>query len=231
MSFEVSAKSLISDISENQIKIDARFTGKNLLLFGTRNDSGDIVIVIRGPQKDYSVRKKERIAGVWIAGKQIKFENIYSNYAVYSSKPLVEIGTDNILKQLNIGLQNIRMDYVGSPDLYELNAFREALQNDIRKNNLYWENNKKVEFMGDTLFKASINFPKKIPNGTHIVEVYLIDNGKIQGMQARPIIAEKVGFEAFIHNFAYHDPLIYGIIAVLSSLLLGWVANIIFWKV
>lgn len=228
---QANANSLLSDLSENQIKIDARFTGKNLLLFGARNDVGDIIVVVRGPKKNYKVRKKERILGIWLNNKQTIFEDIYSYYAVYSSRPLGEIQTGNILKQLNIGLDNIQMDYTGQTDFSELNQYRTALQSKFLNNDLYQERYNQVTFMGDTLFKTNLEFPKKIPKGVHVAEIYLISDGQIKGMQTRPIIVKKTGFEAFIYNFAHNDPLSYGILTISISLLFGWLANMIFWKV
>ncbi len=47
------AKPLDSDLSQNQILIDARFQGQKIFLFGARNLVGDILVIVRGPKKLY----------------------------------------------------------------------------------------------------------------------------------------------------------------------------------
>ena len=70
------AMPLVGDLSNYRIDIDSSFNGTRIFLFGVRNDIGDIVVVVRGPRKDYIVRKKEEIAGVWVNGERMKFYGV-----------------------------------------------------------------------------------------------------------------------------------------------------------
>lgn len=49
--FLVSAKPIVADLALRSIEIDTNFTGIDILLFGARDDAGDIVIVVRGQKK------------------------------------------------------------------------------------------------------------------------------------------------------------------------------------
>lgn len=231
LSTEVKASALLAELSENEITIDARFNGKKILLFGARNNAGEIIVVVRGPKQDFKVSKKERVFGLWLNNQQTIFNDIYSHYSVYSSKPLAEIISGNIFRHLHIGLENIKMQSDGETNFYELGEFRNAIRTDFLKNNIYQENTNQVTLLNDTLFKTTIEFPKKLPIGKNLVEIYLVKDGRIISMQSKPIEAYKVGFEALIFDFAHQSPLAYGILAVLFSLFFGWFANIIFWKV
>src|SRR5271155_5038835 len=82
-----SAKPLVADLSQYRIEIDSSFTGTRLLLFGSRNDIGDIVIVVRGPERKFTVRRKERIAGVWMNHRERHFDDVPAYYAIATSKP------------------------------------------------------------------------------------------------------------------------------------------------
>ena len=44
-------------------------------------------------------------------------------------------------------------------------------------------------------------------------------------------VAKKTGIEAVIHNFAYEESLLYGILCVIAAVFAGWLASIIFWKI
>ncbi len=67
-----------SDISTREISIQSNFTGIEIVLFGSVDfsrapspDEGpyDVIMTIRGPNRPIVVRKKERIAGLWMNGR------------------------------------------------------------------------------------------------------------------------------------------------------------------
>src|SRR3546814_5202568 len=57
---------LLVDISQHLVAITTGFTGADVLLFGVREGPGEIVVVVRGPHMSTTVRRKDRIAGIWI---------------------------------------------------------------------------------------------------------------------------------------------------------------------
>jgi uncharacterized protein (TIGR02186 family) len=225
------AKPFISDLSDNDIKIDAGFVGTELFLFGARNEAGDLVAVVRGPKQSYIVRKKEKVAGIWLNRKQINFTDIYSFYSFASSVSLGEIEGNNLREILNIGIDNIPLSYSGEANFSDLADFRQALLDNKFNNGLYVKDIGVIDFMGDTLFKTTLKFPKKMLKGTYTAEIYLINNGELVGVQSTPIIADKVGIQAYIYNLAHEHSALYGLIAIALALFAGWLASAIFWKI
>ncbi|PIR38476.1 MAG: hypothetical protein COV35_06830 [Alphaproteobacteria bacterium CG11_big_fil_rev_8_21_14_0_20_39_49] len=227
------ARPVIADLSLRQIAIDSGFKGDEILLFGARNDAGDVVVVVRGPKLSYIMRKKEKMkAGIWANNKHAIFENIPGYYNAASSRPVKEIKNDSLLKALNIGLQNIELPLTADEG-EEINkeSFQKAFLKKQEQENLYFPIIGNVEFIGDTLFRTIIKFPENIPRGIYTAEVYLFSDGQLSGLQSTPLIVKKKGFDAFIYDFAYRYPLFYGIIAVLLALAAGWIAGAIFRKV
>ena len=53
------------DLSENNIKIQTDFNGKEIIIFGILNEDQDTLITIKGPEKNALIQKKERILGFW----------------------------------------------------------------------------------------------------------------------------------------------------------------------
>ena len=49
------------DLSENNIKIETDFNGKEIIIFGILNEDQDTLITIKGPEKNALIQKKERI--------------------------------------------------------------------------------------------------------------------------------------------------------------------------
>lgn len=230
MSQQSYARPIIADLSLRQIEIDSSFKGTEILLFGARNDAGDIVVTVRGPELSYIVRKKEKIAGIWANRRQVRFDDINGFYTVASNRPLSELNNDYLLASLNIGTDNLDLAIKGPPVL-EAEEFKKALLAQQVKSQLFTPSVEEVSFIGDTLFRTIIKFPENIPRGTYTAEVYLFSDGQLIGVQSTPILVYKKGFDAFVYDFAYKNPATYGIIAVLIALFAGWVAGILFRRV
>lgn len=221
------ANPIVADISTYRIAIDAGFSGIRLFIFGARNDAGDVVVLIRGPARDFVVRKKERVAGIWVNKRQLVFKRIPDFYALASAKPLENIHADLLKRLLGIGDRMLLTSPADPHDKARFPEFSRAfLENQTRKR-LYPEP-LMLSFMGETLFKTVIPFPDNIPKGNYTAEIYLIRGGELVGMQAMPIIVEKTGIDAAIYDIAHNYPLLYGLLAIAIALAAGWGANRLF---
>ena len=74
------------DLSENNIKIETDFIGKEIIIFGILEDEQETLITIKGPEKNSKIQKKERILGFWFNTKQITYNNIPSIFFIAASK-------------------------------------------------------------------------------------------------------------------------------------------------
>lgn len=227
---DIYARPMISAISTNEIKIDSSFTGQKILLFGAKSEVGDLVIIIRGPEKDFIVNKKGKTLGVWHNAKRIKFNNVYSYYSFFTTN--TDLKNSNLLKKLEIGEKNIK--FQSNKPLKELEdaeiKFSMELIKDLSENSLYQKNSDEIQFLDETLFKVMLEFPKNIPKGEYLVEIYLIDDGNLSAFQAIPIYVNQVGFNATIKNMAHNQSFRYSIIAILLAVSAGFIANYIFNK-
>ena len=79
------------DLSENDIKIETDFNGKEIIIFGILNDDQETIIAIKGPQKKALIQKKERILGFWFNTKKITYDKIPSIFFIASSANLNDI--------------------------------------------------------------------------------------------------------------------------------------------
>jgi len=230
MPYKSFARPVIADLSLRKIEIDSGFTGADVLLFGARNDPGDIVVVVRGPETSYVIRKKERTFGVWVNKKEMLLRDVDGFYVIAASRPLEGIGNDYLLDSLQIGtgakalLKEVMLTT-------EESGFSQAFLRRQQNANLYLPSVQEISMMGDTLFRTVIRFPENIARGIYTAEIYLFSDGQLSGIQSTPIIVSKKGFDAVVYDFAYKYPLIYGIISVAIALFAGWVAGHIFRKV
>lgn len=220
---QLSAQSvpLVADISSHQVQIHSGFTGTQLMVFGARNDTGDIVVAIRGPARNVVVREKKRTAGIWVNRAEQTFNNVPQFYAIASNKPLSQVRQFHLFEPLM--LQDLGQ-------LFE-NHFYQALVRILAEQEVYNRETGRIDFIGETLFKASFDFPDNMPRGIYTAEVYLFNNGMLVGVQSIPIDVYKTGFDAFIYDAAIHHSTAYGLIAVMFALAMGWAANWLFRRI
>jgi uncharacterized protein (TIGR02186 family) len=86
----------------------------------------------------------------------------------------------------------------------------------------------KVSFIGERLFRTTIEFPSNVPTGTYLVQVFLVRDKDVVSGQTTPLVVSKVGLDADVFGFAGRQPVLYGAIAVLTAMVAGWLASLPF---
>ncbi len=219
------ARAIISGISTNEIDIDTKFNGTEILLFGAKGDAGNIVVAVRGPKKSFLVTKKQKLLGIWYNGQRLKFKDSLSYYSLFSTFGDNKT-TNQLLSQLELGTDNLKFDISGDKvATEEQDDFKLQLVNKMEKNSLYSSGASKIEFLDETLFKVILNFPKNISRGVYTVEIYLINEDDLVSFQSIPIYVNQVGVSATISDYAYQQSLLYGLASVIMALVIGWLAN------
>ena len=230
LSGAANARPMITDLSDRSIKINAKFSGKEILLYGARVEAGNIIIVLRGPDNDYIVRKKENIGGIWVNTSSLEFKHVPQIYRIAASAPLAKIDADILFKQLGIGLDTIDLQPVKSVKGVNNGEFVNALKDQLQRDEMFDFDVINLPLLEGTLFRIRLNFPAKIRDGVYIAEIYSVDDGQLTGMQSIPIEAKKSGIEAFIYNYAHANPALYGLIAIIVPAFAGIAAGRLFKK-
>lgn len=228
---------LSADLSDYAIQISSSFTGTSLILFGSidgvepspvNRNEWDVVVVVRGPDVPVTVRRKERLAGVWVNRSAVTFLNVPSYYFVASSRPLETITSEWALRRNGVGVANLNLLPRSRSSPEKLEEFREAVVRMQRVEGLIDEAPYGVTFRSDTLFRTEIDFPAKVPVGQYRVEVHLLKNGLFVDAQSLPLDVNKTGLERRIYELAHDTPLLYGILAVAIALGAGYLASLPF---
>ncbi|MBM5781882.1 MAG: hypothetical protein FJ368_00480 [Pelagibacterales bacterium] len=222
------ARPIISGISTNEINIDTKFNGTEILLFGAKGDAGDILIAVRGPKKNFLITKKEKFLGIWHNGNRVKLKNSYSYYSFFSNSG-DKILENDIAKDLELGGKNLKFYVSGNEESRKnKNEFEMEFVSNLEQQKLYSINGNVIDFLDESLFKVILKFPKNIARGIYNVEIYLLDDNNLVSFQTIPIYVNQVGFSAQILDFAYQEPFLYGLLSVIIALVVGWLANYLF---
>lgn len=222
---------LVIDISSPMVAITAGFAGEELLLFGAMKEPGDVVVVVRGPSGHETVRRKERVVGMWLNRSQMEFEYVPGFYAVGATRPLDEILAPEVRARHRIGLENLTMQpVVRNADWETIDEFREALIRNKVRQGLYNPEVGKVALVENVLLRTDIYFPSNVPTGNYTILVHLVKDGRIVSSDDLRIKVGKVGFEAQVYGFAHEQAWIYGVVAILLAVAAGWLADAVFRK-
>ena len=230
------AADLVSGLSTDLIQITSNFTGADIVLFGAIEPAEelgptgeqDLVVVIRGPALDMTVRRKARMFGVWINREQVAFTGLPGYYFLASTRPLDDIASLQTQQRFRLGTANLEYATNAGIAPEEANAFRAADIRDRKRVGLYWESPTGIEFLSRTLFRARIPVPASVPPGLYRAEVYLFQGGTVVSAQSSPLFIDKTGFERRVYDFAFQRSVAYGISTVLMAIVFGWLASVAF---
>jgi uncharacterized protein (TIGR02186 family) len=227
---------LVPDISARKVEIRYSFTGAQLLLFGAIIYPGgraperpaDIVVVLRGPVQPILLREKQKIAGIWMNADSSRFRSAPGFYAVASSRPIPDLVNERTAAIYELGLQNLQLSPGGGALPEKERRFEAGLLDLRTRQKLYAEHPRGVEISDNVLYRATITIPSDVPVGTYTAETFLIDRGKVIAAATKDIQISKSGFERFVALAARRHEFLYGLVAVIMSLALGWAAAAIF---
>ena len=221
-------QALVADLTNHLIAITTGFTGASVVLFGAIDGPGDVAVVVQGPDREITVRRKRRIAGIWVNSREVMFANVPSFYFVAASRPLEEIISPATAAFYRLGVTNLEMKPEEMIPTQIVDEFVTALVRTQQRARLFPAAVSKVNFIGERLFRTTIDYPANVPTGTYLVQVFLVRDKDIVGGQTTPLVVSKVGLDADVFGFAGRQPALYGAIAVLTAMVAGWLASLPF---
>jgi uncharacterized protein (TIGR02186 family) len=227
---------LVTDVSDAQIEIAYSFTGAKLLLFGAilypprhrRQSEAEVVVIVKGPPETLTLREKAKVAGIWVNQASARFSDVPSFYASASRRPIDDFVPFETAWRHGLGVANLPLRQDGGTSLSERQRFRDGFMAMKRNAGLYSDHADAVSIRENVLYRAEIPVPPRVPTGRFTAETYLIQNGTVIAAATREIAIDKTGFERLVAVSAVQRPVLYGAVAIGLSLLLGWIAAVVF---
>ncbi len=226
---------LVPDVSQREVDIAYSFTGAELLLFGAILYPGgrlprgeaptDVVVVVKGPTQSVVLREKEKVAGIWVNAEQLRYRSAPSFYAIASSRPIRRLVDERTRAIFELGVDSLQLSPASNapPDVQE--RFQHGLVDLRGRAGLYYEAPGAVEITDDVLYRARVSIPARVPVGRFTAETFLIRDGHVLAAAVREIDIRKSGFERYVARAAERHAVLYGLVAVALSVLLGWAAG------
>jgi uncharacterized protein (TIGR02186 family) len=234
------AERLVSSLSSHVIQITSSFVGTNLVLFGIverdaesplRRGNYDIVATVKGPAEVLVVRRKARVAGIWVNTDSRTFVQVPSYLAVLSNRPVEAIVSLDLARRLQLGVRRTLLPQQIGPDTADVvrdDPFRSAFLRLQDTRGLYVEKTSAINFQTSILYSGSIPIPAGAPIGTYKVELKLFADGAQVASSNEAFDIVKEGFEQFVAESAVNHGLLYGLTAAAMAMLTGWLAAVMF---
>jgi uncharacterized protein (TIGR02186 family) len=227
---------LVPEISQHEVQVRQGFRGTELVLFGailspdgTRaGQDYDIVVVLKGPTKSIVLREKQRIAGIWVNAESVEFRSAPTYFAVASSKPISKIVNDKTAAIYELGLRHLQLSPIGSYDPKEQARMSAGLVDLMSREGLYRQDTKGVKVSQQVLYQARIALPSSVQTGTYTAETFAISQGRVVASAISRVEVRKLGFEKAVADFSQDYGFVYGLLAVLLSIGMGFLAGRLF---
>lgn len=227
-------------LSTDVVYITSDFSGTDLTIFGAlenpstqvlRQGRYDIVVVLEGPPRPTVVRKKNRVLGMWMNTESVAFKDVPASYSLAMTRRPQDITDPASYRRLALRASNMHLQPL-SPNIDEttLTEFSNALLNRKEAAGLYAERIGGVQFLSQSLFRATLYIAPHVPVGTHRARAFLFRNGVFVKETSTGLTIRKAGLEQRLYEYAHNDGFTYGVLAVLLAMLTGWLGSVIFRK-
>ena len=235
---EAARESIEIGLSTDRVAITADFSGADLTIFGSLDNADplinrqgryDVIVVLEGPARPVVVWRKDRILGVWINTVSETFLNVPVSYSVATTRQMQDITDANNYRQLSLGAENLYVEPADkTDDPITIAEFTKALRERKKATGLYSERIGGVQFLSQSLFRASVSLAPNVPVGTHKARAFLFRNGIFIKETSAPLAIVKSGFEQWIYRTSIDYGFLYGLFAVVLAMVTGWLGRIIF---
>jgi uncharacterized protein (TIGR02186 family) len=230
-------EAIVSGLSQNRVSITADFDGSEILIYGAvKRDAPppegqgplEVIVTVEGPSTPVAVRRKGRVAGIWVNNASVRVDSAPSFYAVATTGPLNHILSDTDNLRYGITIERVIRAIGIAAEADKAGEFILALLRVRTNDGRYRVLEGKVELTEDTLFRTDVVLPSNLTEGEYKVRLFLLRDKRVVASQERLIGVRKEGLERFIFNLAQEQPLIYGLVSLVLAALAGWGASAAF---
>ncbi|MEO1677723.1 MAG: TIGR02186 family protein [Pseudomonadota bacterium] len=231
----VGAQKIVADLSQARVSIDANFDGSEIVVFGAiKPDVGadpnlapvEVIVTVSGPLRPVTVRKKDRVALIWVNTVAVDVDLAPTLYKVATSAPLSDILFD--VEDLRHSITTSRAIRSVGAEIERSEDFTDALIRIREAEGLYQVQEGAVQLTDQALFRTTIALPANLVEGDYNTRIFLTRDKKVVAEYTRILDVRKVGLERFIYTLAHEQPLVYGVLSLAIAIAAGWGASALF---
>jgi uncharacterized protein (TIGR02186 family) len=221
------------EVSPDTIAIDSFYHGERLMLRGMLPAGCEPVLVLKGENKEHSLRRKGRVGPLWMNIGDVNVKNAPELYYLLTAAENLEaVAPAATLSDHGIGYDALR----------EVIAIE---QDDAQNSSMFGEFIKFKEKMGfyrsltgaidvepegenKVRYSATVAIPAKVPPGTYEAQVYCFGSRLLISHSAKTFVVKKVGLTKWLTTLAFTHAALYGILAILVAMAAGLLMGLLF---
>lgn len=227
------AEEVVLGLSRDEVAITATFDGSDILVFGAvkrevpipEGPPLEVVVAISGPSFPVTVRRKERVFGIWVNTDSVLVDSAPSFYKVATSGPFGEVLTDVEDLRHRVSIERAIRSVGAAMNVRGAQDFADAVVRIRQKNGLYRIVENSVAVDQQTLFRTAIEMPANLTEGAYSTRIFLTREGRVVSVYETTIDVKKVGLERWLYNLSRQQPLLYGLMSLAIAIAAGWGAS------
>lgn len=226
------SEGIVAGMSQNRVSITANFDGSEILIYGAvKRDAPapeqplEVIVTVEGPATPVTIRKKDRVAGIWVNAEAVHVDAAPSFYAVATTGPLRSILSETEDLRNRISLPRVIRAVGAATEAGDPRDFIDAMQRIRLNEGRYRVLQGAVEFTEQTLFRADVVLPSNLTEGEYRVRIFLTRDGDVVDSQERVIGVRKEGLERMLFSLSREQPWAYGLLSLALAALAGWAAS------
>lgn len=215
-------------ITPSEIRIGLLYSVPPIRIEGEAAAGSQVVVVVRGEQKQETFNKRVRAGPIWISSGKVHISGAPSLFLSFSSAPadsgaLRQALDEHALTPAAIRRQ-IHVDAGG--DAVDEEALRASYLDMKTKAGFYQVHNGGIKLGRSdgpgTPFTVLLDWPPKAPPGTYTVTAFEWRNGEVKPIAEQVLVVAQTGFAALLAEFATQEPAQYGILCILLAVVAGF---------
>jgi Putative transmembrane protein (Alph_Pro_TM) len=217
-------------LSPRHVRIGAFFDGARVSLEAEIPPGSQAVVEVMGNPGNLSLMRKGRRGGLWMSVGEIEIDNTPNLYLVLSTSPTLPALTGGATPWGFDALES-RLTFSGTLDSHEKDRFFHELIELKESEGLFGITTGALKIKpvaGGERVSGSFRLPAKVAPGEYQVRLSVIQDGKLTEQQTETIKVDMVGFPAAMAALAFNHAALYGLIAVLLAIAVGFLMGFMF---
>ena len=177
-----------------------------------------------------ALRRKDKVAGIWLNTENAKLEAIPSFYHILSTAPLDQIASPEERQKIRLGYEYIPFTLASGSRIEEgeMRDWKTALIRNMENADLWDSRPGSIQVLEGVLFRTNVVLPANVIPGQYEVRVMHFSNGVMVNEDISTLEVAKSGLSATIYNVAHEYAPFYGIFAIMFAVAAGWLAAVAF---
>ncbi len=229
-------ETVVAGLSKDAVAITADFTGSEILIYGAVKREQpvpagpplDVIVTLEAPSRGVTIRRKDRVWGIWMNRDQVPVGAAPGFYAVVSSGPLDRILLPEEDATHRITIARAIRSFGAPLEVEDARPFTEALLRIRTAEGMYLRDEAGVKVVDQTLFRADVHLPSNLIEGLYKTRIFLLRDGRVIDAHSAAIEVSKVGLERWLYQLSRQRPLIYGLMSLALAVVAGWAASAVF---